>query len=106
MYSAIARGADAYTQPLCAEAERLWSVEKKSDSFLNMVGAQMLSIAYMGNGKDHKVLGYLAEAIKMGMRLGLLGVDNETAVSKLATVPERMLHQYSFAAWGIFNWAM
>lgn len=106
MYSAIDKRADTYTEQLCAEAERIWSVEKTSDSILNMIGAQMLSIAYIGSGKDHVVLVYLAEAIRMGMRLGLLGVDDETASSKLASVPQKLLRSYSFAAWGVFNWAM
>lgn len=106
MYSAIDKHADSYSQLLCKEAVRLWSIEKHTDSIINMVGAQMLSIAYMWNGKNHEVLVYQAEAIRMGTRLGLLGVDEKTAAILLAKIPPELLHASAFAAWGVFNWAM
>lgn len=105
-YSAVHKGANEYSQPLCKEAERLWSTVKDHDSILNMIGAQMLSLAYMGNGKDHDVFVYLAESIRMGMRLGLFGLDDNAAAAKLSEIPEAMKHAYSFAAWGVFNWSM
>lgn len=105
-YSAIHKAANEYQQPLCEEAERLWSTEKHTDSVVTMIGAQMLSLAYMGNGKDHNVFVYLAESIKMGMRLCLFGVDITTANEKLKNVPESEVHACSYAAWGVFNWSM
>ncbi|KAF3022599.1 hypothetical protein E8E14_013659 [Neopestalotiopsis sp. 37M] len=106
MYSAIEKEANDYAQQLSAEAVRLWTAEKSSDSILTMIGAQMLSLAYMGNGKDHDVVVYQIESVRMGIRLGLLGVDEKTAASKLAHVMDEELNAYSFAAWGVFNWAM
>ncbi|KAM0816674.1 hypothetical protein AB5N19_02476 [Seiridium cardinale] len=106
MYSAIEKEANEYAQQLSAEAVHLWTIEKNCDSILTMIGAQMLSLAYMGNGKDHDVLVYQIESVRMGARLGLLGVDEDTAAVKLAELSEEKLKAYSFAAWGVFNWAM
>ncbi|KAK6214358.1 Sodium- and chloride-dependent GABA transporter 1 [Pestalotiopsis sp. IQ-011] len=106
MYSAIEKEANNYAEQLSAEAVRLWTIEKNFDSILTMISVQMLSLAFMGNGKDHNVVVYQIESVKMGARLGLLGVDEETAASKLAKIPYERMNAYSFAAWGVFNWAM
>lgn len=106
MYSAIEKSANEYTAQFSVEAERLWSEEKRSDSALNIAGAQILSLAFMGDGRDHDVLHYLAEAVKMGTRMGFLGVDEKTAAAKLGKLPERAIRSASFAAWGVFNWTV
>ncbi|KAH6651916.1 hypothetical protein BKA67DRAFT_593606 [Truncatella angustata] len=106
MYSAIDKRLNDYAKDFGKESERLWDIVKSSDSSLNMIGAQMLSLAYMGNGKDHKVLKYQLEAVKMGARLGLLGVDRKTAEARLRKLPQSHLVAYSYAAWGVFNWAV
>ncbi|KAH8662132.1 hypothetical protein BX600DRAFT_312268 [Xylariales sp. PMI_506] len=106
MYSAIDKTANDYAYRFCDEAERLWEVEKRSDSILNMAGIQMLSLAYIGHGKDHYVLQYLSAAVQMGKRLGLLGVDRSTATRELSKIPEGLHQAHAFAAWGIFNWTV
>ncbi|KAI1843691.1 hypothetical protein JX266_010137 [Neoarthrinium moseri] len=106
MYSALDKGANEYLHQFCTEAERLWSLNRLDDSPLNMAGAQLLSLAYMGHGKDHLVLRYLKDAVEMGTRMGLLGVDNETAARKLDHLPEETRQAYAYAAWGVFNWAV
>jgi hypothetical protein len=106
MYSVIDKAAIAYTARFSAEAEHLWQYEKSTDSPLNMAGAQILSLAYMGDGRDHNVLHCLEEAVAMGMRMGFLGVDEEIATAKLEKLPERAVRSASFAAWGTFNRAV
>ncbi|KAI8627221.1 hypothetical protein F5Y19DRAFT_477790 [Xylariaceae sp. FL1651] len=106
MYSAIDKSAYDVADAFCEGAERLWQVEKSSDSLLNMAGAQLMSLAHMGHGKDGVVLYYLAEGVRMGMRLCLLGVDETAAWEKARTMPDEMRTASSFAAWGVFNWAV
>ena len=65
MYTAIDEEANEYAHKFCAEAERLWEGEKGHDSRLNMIGAQLLSLAYMGHGKDHQVLVFLAASVQI-----------------------------------------
>jgi hypothetical protein len=106
MYSAIDQSTSIYIQQFSEEAERLWSIEKASDSILNMISAQVLSLSYMGYGKDHCVLTFQVESVRMGERLGLFGVDEQTASKMFSKLPEGILQDYAFAAWGVFNWSM
>lgn len=106
MYSAIDRLADNYTEHFCAEAERLWSVTKDTDSLLNMASAQILSIAYLGHGKDQKYLECISVAVNMGVRLQVFGVDDAAMKTRYRDLPYDMQRATSFTAWGVFNWAM
>ena len=106
MYTATDQDANQYTDRFGAESERLWDAEKEHDSPLDMVSAQLLSLAFMGRGKDHKVLHFLAAAVQIGTRLGLFGVDESIAKQLLQTLPESLRSGWSFIAWGIFNWAV
>ncbi|KAH6658583.1 hypothetical protein BKA67DRAFT_217558 [Truncatella angustata] len=62
------------------------------------MAAQMLSLAYTGNGKDHDVLLFPNILSSNGHADGSSEVDEKTAASKLAKVPEDMMHTYAFAA--------
>ncbi|KAK8072433.1 hypothetical protein PG996_005781 [Apiospora saccharicola] len=106
MYTATDQDANQYTDQFGVEAERLWDAEMEHDSPLDMVSAQLLSLAFMGRGKDHKVLHFLAAAVQIGTRLGLFGVDEDIAKQLLQTLPESLRSASSFIAWGIFNWAV
>ncbi|KAK7928794.1 hypothetical protein PG985_005792 [Apiospora marii] len=106
MYTAIDEDVDWYTDKLGDEAERLWEEEKEHDLPLNVVSAQLLSLAFMGRGKDHKVLHFLAAAVQMGIRLGLFGVDDTTANRLVQNIPESLRDASSFIAWGVFNWTV
>ncbi|KAK6072659.1 zinc finger protein [Seiridium cupressi] len=101
--AAIEKEANEYAQQFSAEAVHLWTIKKNHDSILTIISAQILSLAYMGNGKDHDVLVYQVESVRMGARLGLLGVNEDTAALKLAELSDKKLNAYSFAAWGVFN---
>ncbi|KAK8102802.1 hypothetical protein PG984_015948 [Apiospora sp. TS-2023a] len=106
MYSAIDKEVNKHARLFCAEAERLWSEVKHTDTLLNMAGAQLLSLAFMGHGKDHACLKYLAEAVDMGKRLRLFGrldAIGEEAQRKMSADEQSAT---SFAAWGIFNWSV
>ena len=106
MYSAIDKGVNKHARLFCEEAERLWLEVKHTDTLLNMAGAQLLSLAFMGHGKDHACLIYLAEAVNMGERLKLFGrVDaiGEDTQREMSIDDQSAM---SFAAWGIFNWSV
>jgi hypothetical protein len=103
MYSALDPSVTEYTSQFCKEAERSWSEEKSTDSLLTLAGAQLLGLAYMGDGKDH-VLTYIAEANSMGPRLGLFGVDHTTDMPKTEEESPELRGATSYAAWGSFNW--
>ncbi|KAK8043263.1 hypothetical protein PG993_005693 [Apiospora rasikravindrae] len=106
MYTAIDKSMSQYTEPFCNEAERLWTAAEKHDSLLSMVGAQLLSLAFLGQGKDHKVLHFLGAALRMGTRLGLFGVTEEVAKARMEAVPESSEAAISNTAWGLFNWSI
>jgi hypothetical protein len=106
MYSAIDKSAHDVADAFREGAENIWLVEKTSDSLLNMAGTQLLSLAHMGRGRDGDVLYYLAEGVRMGMRLHLLGVNEVDAQERVRSIPEGMRAASSFAAWGVFNWAV
>ncbi|KAK8005239.1 hypothetical protein PG990_011276 [Apiospora arundinis] len=106
MYSAIDKGVNKHARLFCAEAERLWSEVKHTDTLLNMAGAQLLSLAYMGHGKDHACLKYLAEAVKMGERLKLFGREDAIGEEAQREMSVDDQSAASFAAWGLFNWGV
>lgn len=99
MYTTIDPEAQALASLFRKDAERLWQTERRHDSILNMATAQFLSLAYVGHGKDHAVLAYLAEASNMGVRMGLFGVKDRKSPSPCDTSSA-----YQYAAWGVFNW--
>ncbi|KAH6705809.1 hypothetical protein EV126DRAFT_439876 [Verticillium dahliae] len=68
--------------------------------------AQLLSLAFLGHGKDHFVLIYLAEASRMATRMCLFGVEPAVALSKTNEIPQDMRSASCYAAWGIFNWTI
>lgn len=105
MYATIDKEAQGFASSFRAEAERLWLTERHRDTVLNMATAQFLSLAYIGQGRDHAVLMYLAEASDMGTRMGLFGVDTVTGPRFSELTPNvRSAHKY--ASWGVFNWIM
>ncbi|KAI0130158.1 hypothetical protein BJ170DRAFT_303366 [Xylariales sp. AK1849] len=105
MYSAVEKEASTFSLQFCDEAELLWITAQTQDSILNMAGAQILSLAFIGNGKDHKVIAYSTAAINMGTRLGLIDVDDDTAIEYVQQMTEGQQKASSFAAWAVFNWA-
>ncbi|KAH7376999.1 hypothetical protein B0T11DRAFT_25571 [Plectosphaerella cucumerina] len=104
MYTAVDLAASQYTALFEKEAEDLWAGEKHNDCFLNIAASQLLSLAYLGHGKDHFVLKYVASMNRMGTRLGLLGLPNSDATEKLKWVTDELSGPASYAAWGAFNW--
>lgn len=77
-----------------------------NDTILNAASAQLLSLAYLGQGKDHYVLKFLSAAIQMGKRLFLLDVDPLLARRNLANLSHATKRRMSYTAWGLFNWAV
>jgi hypothetical protein len=88
----------------CAEAERLWDLQRGTDSILSVAALQFLSLGYLGQGRDHSVLAYLSEASSMAERMGLYGVDDEHAQQHLATLSTEAAEAQIHATWGSFNW--
>ncbi|KAF6814780.1 zinc finger protein [Colletotrichum plurivorum] len=56
MFTALDEKASDLAQLFCTEAEQLWIQERESNTLLNAASAQLLSLAYLGHGKDHYVL--------------------------------------------------
>ncbi|POR36619.1 N-terminal fungal transcription regulatory domain-containing protein [Tolypocladium paradoxum] len=104
MYSAIDPQTDALTAPFCAEAERLWEMERGTNSTVNIAAAQFLSLGYLGQGRDHAVLKYLREACNMGIEMGLFGIEDGAAVASIAKLTGEAKRAHMYAAWGVFNW--
>ncbi|KJZ68375.1 hypothetical protein HIM_12235 [Hirsutella minnesotensis 3608] len=106
MYSGIDPSTESLTTPLCAEAERHWNQEREDqrDTILNMAAAEFLSLGYLGQGIDHKMLVYVSEATEMGIRLGLFGVPTQGSVDINGALPVQENAARAYAAWGVFNW--
>lgn len=85
----------------CEEAERLWGIEREnqSDSTLNMEAAVFLCLGYLGQGRDHSVLKYLAEVTGMGNRMGFFGTEGEQLMGDTQSSD-------IYVAWGVFNWTV
>ncbi|KAI1739889.1 hypothetical protein F4680DRAFT_420475 [Xylaria scruposa] len=104
MYSAVDENAMQYASEFCQVAETLWKTER--DSYSSMAGAILLSISLLGHGKDHDVLNYAIDAIKIGTRLGLFS-DTQPSASvyqSSANMVDDDLSARCYAAWGAFNW--
>ncbi|KAI1763894.1 hypothetical protein GGR53DRAFT_520682 [Hypoxylon sp. FL1150] len=102
MYSAFDKDAMQFTTQFYNEAERLWKGEK--DSYLAMAGAVLLSLSLIGNGRDHAVLSYATQAMKMGERLGLFEVDGNGQYTPNESDSNEDVEACCYAAWGTFNW--
>ncbi|KAK7421280.1 hypothetical protein QQZ08_009996 [Neonectria magnoliae] len=103
---AIDDKAGALVNAFCAEAESLWETERTSPSTLNMAAALFLSFGYLVQGKNHVVLAYMSEAIRMGTHLGLFGVDRDVAGARTAKMTAEQAKAASHTTWGVFNWIM
>ncbi|ORY64515.1 uncharacterized protein BCR38DRAFT_435341 [Pseudomassariella vexata] len=103
MYSAIDQDANVSANSFCEEALLLWNMERNTDSLLNIAGAVLLSLSFIGHGKDHGVLEYSAAAARMAARLGLFGMEDIPDASR-KTLSNEEQSASCYAAWGITNW--
>lgn len=106
IYSAIDDEAESLVDSFGDEASRLWEEDGASMSITSLLAAQYMSLGYQFRGKDHAVLQYLAEAVRIGTAMGLFGVERETAQQRLGHLSAEQTKIASYAAWGIFNWTM
>ncbi|KAF4976221.1 hypothetical protein FZEAL_7084 [Fusarium zealandicum] len=104
MYSGFNPAVKEYVPLFSDEAEKRWSDEKGNDSLLNLAGTQLLGMAYLGDGKDHHILTYIAEANSMGKRMGLFGIEPAVATDMARQITPELQNPTSYAAWGTFNW--
>ncbi|KAI0168839.1 hypothetical protein GGR52DRAFT_493079 [Hypoxylon sp. FL1284] len=102
MYNAFNKDSMQHATNFYEEAERLWKEE--NDSYLTMAGAVLLSLSLLGNGRDHAVLYYAMEAMRMGERLGLFEAHEDTTTIPHVDDSEEDAEACRFAAWGAFNW--
>ncbi|KAI1349833.1 hypothetical protein F5Y01DRAFT_287708 [Xylaria sp. FL0043] len=106
MYSTFDESAIQYASGFCQIAEALWKFER--DSYPSMAGAILLSISLLGHGKDHDVLHYASNAMRMGTRLGLFSRPSRHAGGSVGPpkldVTDDELSAQCYAAWGVFNW--
>lgn len=105
MYATIDQEAQSLASSFRTEAERLWQTERDHDTILDMATAQFLSLAYIGQGRDHAVLAYLAESSNMGTRMGLFGVES-AMTEKLAGLTSDTRSAHIYTSWGVFNCIM
>ncbi|KAI9163631.1 N-terminal fungal transcription regulatory domain-containing protein [Paramyrothecium foliicola] len=107
MYCTVDPSVESLPLQFCEQAESMWKSVVDSpaaDSALNLAALQFLSLGYLGQGRDHAVLRYLAQAIQMGERMGLFGVDDDRAADVLETMSADAARNFVHAAWGVFNW--
>lgn len=106
IYSAIDEEAESLVDSFGEEASRLWQEDGASVSIAKLLAAQYMSLGYQSRGKDHAVLQFLAEAVRIGTAMGLFGLEHESAQQRLGYLSAEQTKIASYAAWGIFNWTM
>lgn len=104
MYNTIDDSTYALANQFCKEAESVWEKERGKDTLLNMAGLLFLSLSFLGQGKDHAVLAFLAEATDIGIRLGLFGTETESIEMRLEEMTPEARSATSYTAWGVFNY--
>ncbi|XXG96160.1 hypothetical protein Hte_002439 [Hypoxylon texense] len=102
MYSAFDKDSMQYASQFSNEAEKLWKDEQ--DSYLAMAGTVLLSLSLIGNGRDHAVLYYATQAMRMGERLGLFGAGEGALAVPDLNESKEVTDSCCYAAWGTFNW--
>jgi hypothetical protein len=107
MYSAINPETDKLAIAFCTEAERYWNDERKKgiDSLPSLASAEFLCLGYLGQGRDHSVLKYMAEACEMGSRMSLFGGDEYTITEKVILTSD-LSSAKMYSAWGSYNFTM
>ena len=103
MYSAINDRVHRHIDDLRREAERIWETEHENQSVQNLAAAQFMCMSYLGRGRDHATLQYLAEASAMGVGLGLFGADDKTTYKMFSGLSTTEQVAYSWTAWGCYN---
>lgn len=93
-------------QSFCDEAERLAPGQMPMDSLTNLAALQLLSLAYIGYGKDHCVLQYRNQAVQMATRMHLLNTDRVHTSNAYKDASDEMKSALSYATWGTFNWTV
>ncbi|KAF7554034.1 hypothetical protein G7Z17_g3247 [Cylindrodendrum hubeiense] len=104
--SAIDPEASDLVNAFCTEAETLWETQRIVPSTVNMAAALFLSFGYLVQGKDHNVLAYMPEVVRMGTELGLFGVEQAVAEARMDKMTPQQLKAASHTTWGVFNWIM
>ncbi|KAL6861931.1 N-terminal fungal transcription regulatory domain-containing protein [Trichoderma novae-zelandiae] len=104
LYCAQEPESGALALGFCSEAESLWEVQRSVDSVMNLVAIQLMSLGYLGQGRNHVVLAYLNEASQMAVRMGLFGVAGNHKQEEIGSLPEPARTAHLYAAWGSFDW--
>ena len=106
MYGHLRPEAGELATQFCAEAERLWAVERElqRDSYTSIAAAEFICLGYLGQGRDHAILAYIREASEMADRMGLFGSENHDLRRETKEATDNATKAKMFAAWGIFNW--
>lgn len=106
IYSAIDDEAESLVDGFGDEAYRLWQEDGASVSITNLLATQYMGLGYQSRGKDHAVLQFLAEAVRIGTAMGFFGLKHKPAQQRMGRLSAEQTKIASYAAWGIFNWTM
>jgi hypothetical protein len=106
MYSTVDPEVEDLSCQFCEEAEGLLELQsqQEEDTMIHLAALQFLSLGYLGQGRDHAVLKYLNQAISTGERLGLWGVDDDRAKTRMNKMGSAEANNYQVITWGVFNW--
>lgn len=106
MCSSFDKEAADCVQIVCVETEKLAATQLDVDSLPNLAALQLLSLSYIGYGKDDCVIKYRNSAVHMATRMKLLGDDQERSLAVYEDAPDDQKSSLSYAAWGTFNWTV
>jgi hypothetical protein len=85
------------------EAERLWQIEKMSDTLVTISGLVLLSASTGLHSRGEESRKYMNEMTQMAMRMKLFGVKDTLTTNDVADFSTQHQIQLSYAAWGPFN---
>ncbi|KFA69528.1 hypothetical protein S40285_09716, partial [Stachybotrys chlorohalonatus IBT 40285] len=105
MYNAFNNNTGKYVDKFNRETQRLSKTEGQEDKPVNMGALVLMSLALIGQGRDHAVLTFAKIAVNMGMRLGLFRVEGHESV-ELTNLSDEDLRMCSHAAWEAFCWSV
>ncbi|KAI0841634.1 hypothetical protein F5Y06DRAFT_195478 [Hypoxylon sp. FL0890] len=105
-YSSLQPEASGLASAFEAEAERLWGIDKFTNTLTAAAAAQLLNSTSASRGRDDFANQCLDEGIEMGKRMGLFGVASENA-SALTWLDHHQdwLRAACHTSWGLFSCA-
>ncbi|KAI1094430.1 hypothetical protein F5B19DRAFT_57441 [Rostrohypoxylon terebratum] len=103
-YSNLKPEARAFVVAFETEAERLWQIDKLTNTLTTVAATQLLNNISAARGRDEFANHCLEEGIQMGIRMGLFGVASaDVSASSWLDHHQDWIRAACHTSWGIFT---